>query len=48
MKIRIKVRLVSQEWTLWLKGIPPLGKVWVQIAVTVPAILGLDFEVSGS
>ncbi len=47
-QIRIKARSPAIGWEgqWWIRGGPPLGTVWFQLAITVPAILGFDLEVA--
>jgi len=47
-QIRLKLRVPAFGWqhVWWFKGQAPLGTIWLQLAVTVPAIVGFDFEVA--
>ena len=44
MKLRLKLRAIGKEWTWWLIGSPPAGTVILQLAVTIPLVLGFDLE----
>jgi len=47
-QVRVKVRVPAINWegTYWLMGQAPLGRVWFQLAATMPAMLGFDLEVA--
>jgi len=42
--VRLKVRLIGKEWQ-FETGNPIADKVIFQVAVTIPVIFGLDFEI---
>jgi len=47
-RIKGRVPIINWEGEWWITGSEPLGKVWFQLALTVPAILGFDIEVARS
>ena len=43
-RYRIKVRALGREW-VWQWGDPDSAKVILQVAVTIPIVVGFDFEI---
>ena len=48
MQIRLKIRCpaIDKENSWWLRGSAPLGTVWFQVALMIPAIFGIDLEIA--